>query len=174
MNYYLLYHAESESLFWSDEKPTGESFDSALCVELGDSNSPTREQAQFIYEMQRVEGRPPFDNVFKVSVLTAEKPEPKPEPIPKGKIFEAKPRWPGAPPVCLKTNMLAFDSAKDIAKFQAENAPGCHTDSIVECDFCHKFHWSNHLRAPSGESSGTGRNAKIYQLERDNGTKRLG
>jgi hypothetical protein len=75
-------------------------------------------------------------------------------------LFEAKPRWPGAPPICIAANLPAFASRQAWDDFHAANSPGNRVVRVWRCDTCQ--HWHAHTIAcdPSGSSSGTGRSSK--------------
>lgn len=80
--------------------------------------------------------------------------------------FEAKPRWVGAPPICLHTNLMAFDDPSDFYKFESRNCPGNKTVMKWKCSKCNKFHfWGVGAGDPAGSSSGTGRSSKLIQSE---------
>lgn len=66
--------------------------------------------------------------------------------------FESKPRWPGAPPICTATNLIAFDTEKDCAKFLS--SLGDHMPMLArwQCKKCWKWHfWST---APTDTNGG--------------------
>jgi hypothetical protein len=75
-------------------------------------------------------------------------------------LFEAKPRWPGAPPICLHANLPAFETFDAWKDFYERNAPGCKVERTWLCDVCHHYHGWSIAPDPSGSSSGTGRSSK--------------
>jgi hypothetical protein len=84
----------------------------------------------------------------------------------KAEVFESKPRWPGAPPICLHTNLPAFDSMDDYGKFEKKNMPGAKALIKWNCSKCGKVHvWTIGASDPAGASSGTGRSSKLSQSE---------
>lgn len=72
-------------------------------------------------------------------------------------LFEPKPRWPGAPPVCLAQNLPAFKDRAELDAFRQKNAPGFKLQQVWQCDHCGCLHYWAEPTAPSGESSGTAR-----------------
>jgi hypothetical protein len=70
-------------------------------------------------------------------------------------IFESKPRWPGAPPICVAANLPAFATRKEMKAFQEKIAGSALTD--WECDACGCFHYEGKPHAPAGSSSGNER-----------------
>lgn len=74
-------------------------------------------------------------------------------------IFEKKPRWPGAPKICIYENMLAFETEKELNAFNDT----CASPQIVEkwiCKACGCYHYVAKPTPPAGASSGTGREFK--------------
>lgn len=72
-------------------------------------------------------------------------------------LFESKPRWPGAPKICLAANLPAFATRKEMKTFQ-----DAHCGSALkqwECDACGCFHYDAKPHAPAGGSSGNERRA---------------
>lgn len=79
-------------------------------------------------------------------------------------LFEDKPRWPGAPRVCLATNMLAFETLAAWEKFHRENGPSCKVRRVWRCETCGRYHADTVAPDPAGGSSGTGRSSKHYAV----------
>ena len=75
-------------------------------------------------------------------------------------LFEPKPRWPGAPPICIAANLPAHQSEADLMKFHAANGPSCYLEYIGHCAFCGLWHARTSAPDPAGQSSGTTRHAK--------------
>lgn len=69
------------------------------------------------------------------------------------------PRWRSGPVICSATNLPAFETEEAVQAFY-DSMPGLTLDKIDACDHCGGYHGRGHIRAPSGESSGTGRNSK--------------
>ena len=81
-------------------------------------------------------------------------------------IFETKPRWPGAPPICIKYNLPAFESVEAFGKWESKNCPGGKTVLKWKCSACGMLHvWGVGYGDPAGGSSGTGRGSKLTQSE---------
>ena len=75
-------------------------------------------------------------------------------------LFEGKPRWPGAPPVCLAENRLAFKSVAELMDWRERNSPRCSIKKVWLCDVCKHWHHIGKAPDPAGSSSGTGRSSK--------------
>lgn len=75
-------------------------------------------------------------------------------------VFEAKPRWPGAPPICLKARLPAFLTREDYNRWHERNGPGCTVKRVWKCDYCQHWHADTVAPDPTGGSSGTGRSSK--------------
>lgn len=75
-------------------------------------------------------------------------------------VFEKKPRWPGAPPICEKANLPAFPSKEAYMHWHERNGPGCSVKRVWECDACGWYHADTVAPDPAGASSGTGRSNK--------------
>lgn len=75
-------------------------------------------------------------------------------------LFEAKPRWPGAPKMCLHANLPAFKTTKDWDQFHATNSPGNKVVRVWLCEVCEHWHAWTIACDPAGGSSGTGRSSK--------------
>lgn len=80
--------------------------------------------------------------------------------VKKAQLFETKPRWLGAPKICIAANLPAFDSPADWEKFHAANSPGNSVKRMWQCEACGKWHVWTVACDPSGASSGTGRSSK--------------
>ncbi len=74
-----------------------------------------------------------------------------------GQVFEDDERWPGAPKVCVKENLLAFEDEKALDKFLSVNCPGAHKLKRWRCEHCAHWHQLSEFAGPSGASSGTSR-----------------
>jgi len=72
-------------------------------------------------------------------------------------VFEAKPRWPGAPLICLKANLPAFETMPLLNAFLEENGPSCQVVKKGKCEFCGQYHAATIAPAPAGRTSGTSR-----------------
>jgi hypothetical protein len=55
------------------------------------------------------------------------------------KLFEDKPRWPGAPMVCLAANLPAFETRKAAMAYMEKYCPRMPV-ALKECDACGCFH----------------------------------
>ena len=55
-------------------------------------------------------------------------------------LFDA-PRFAGCPPICVWTNLPAFDTEQDIDVFHARFCPGVHIKETYQCIRCEKFHF---------------------------------
>jgi hypothetical protein len=75
-------------------------------------------------------------------------------------LFEDKPRWNGAPLVCLAANRMAFDNRAELAAFREANAPRLGLVKVWRCKICGALHYIPKSPDPAGESSGTGRSSK--------------
>jgi len=51
--------------------------------------------------------------------------------------FETKPRWKGAPLICLKERLPAFETKADYEKWRM---PGINVKRIWKCSFCKYYH----------------------------------
>ena len=74
-------------------------------------------------------------------------------------------RWPGGPHICEFENLPAFATAKELHAFDA----GCDANHILcawECQACHEWHATYEMRAPSGATSGSGRQHQPTPLPR--------
>lgn len=80
---------------------------------------------------------------------------------PKVQVFEDKPRWPGAPRICALANLPAFMDRAEAMDFHERVGPGNHVLKVWECQHCGQVHYSIRPRAPTGESSGSGRDSVI-------------
>ena len=76
-------------------------------------------------------------------------------------LFESKPRWPGAPPICTKWNVLAFKTPAEMKKFNDTNCPSCTILETWLCKTCGHWHQIGMAPPPSGSTSGTTRNSKV-------------
>lgn len=68
-------------------------------------------------------------------------------------VFEPKPRWPGAPPLCIAENLFAFPSQAAISAFVERNCPGVDVEQTWECKACGQWHFrsrTGHADLPSG------------------------
>lgn len=72
-------------------------------------------------------------------------------------IFEPKPRFKGCPPICLATNLPAFDTRAHARAFHQANGPACHVENDRLCKACGKWHYDSIAPSPGGESSGMSR-----------------
>lgn len=79
---------------------------------------------------------------------------------PANPLFEAKPRWPGAPPICIATNRLAHKSKEAWQEFYDTNCPRLKIIKLWVCEVCGCWHSIGVAPDPSGDSSGTGRSSK--------------
>ena len=76
------------------------------------------------------------------------------------KLFEATPRWPGGPQICLHANLPTFADGNAAKAFQEANAPGATMERLWQCSKCKGWHYLSQDRGPSGSSSGTQRTMK--------------
>lgn len=67
------------------------------------------------------------------------------------------PCWPNGPQICELANLPAFATKADLMKFFESQTPGVKIAQSYECVVCGHWHMDTVARAPSGESSGTGR-----------------
>lgn len=82
-------------------------------------------------------------------------------PMKAGQIFEEKPRWPGAPKICLATNRMAFATKADMDNFRKAIAmDGYPPGKVWECNYCKHIHYEGATPCPSGHTSGTTRKQK--------------
>ena len=63
-------------------------------------------------------------------------------------------RWRGGPLICPSANLPAFESARACRDFM-DNLPAVKVDRIWQCEQCGGFHAVSHIRASSGDSSGS-------------------
>jgi hypothetical protein len=75
-------------------------------------------------------------------------------------LFEARPRWDGAPPVCLFANRMAFKTRAELTAFRDTYAPNLGLVRVWRCDVCRHLHHIGKSPDPAGSSSGTGRSSK--------------
>ena len=75
-------------------------------------------------------------------------------------VFELKPRWAGAPPICLKARLPAFPTKEAYQYWHERNGPGVIVKRVWLCDWCNHYHADTVAPSPSGDSSGTGRGSK--------------
>jgi len=75
-------------------------------------------------------------------------------------LFEKKPRWPGAPPICIAVNLPALDTLADLNSFLKKNGPACKVEQTWQCETCKKWHAKTQPPDPAGSSSGVGRSSK--------------
>lgn len=75
-------------------------------------------------------------------------------------LFEEKPRWPGAPPICIAANLPAFPSKSDLDAFLRRNGPSCKVVRAGVCGACNHWHAETIAPDPAGGSSGNGRSSK--------------
>ena len=82
--------------------------------------------------------------------------------------FEQKPRWPGAPPICIRANLLAFESSAAMMKWIDDKIGPYIVQLKWQCSACRMWHNWGHGIGPSGGSSGTKRKCavpeRIWQL----------
>ncbi len=57
------------------------------------------------------------------------------------KLFESKPRWIGAPKICIAENLPAFKDEKELGKFVETNSPGANISEKWKCDICGHWHF---------------------------------
>lgn len=80
-------------------------------------------------------------------------------------LFEPKPRWPGAPPVCVAENRMAFKDQAALHAYRASIGMSAYPPAEVwRCGTCSHLHYVGVAPSPSGESSGTSRSAKSPKL----------
>ncbi len=76
-------------------------------------------------------------------------------------LFESKPRWAGAPPVCIATNRMAFKDRAEMDAYRASIGMSAWAPKRVGvCKICGHWHYVGASPDPSGDSSGTGRSKK--------------
>jgi len=75
-------------------------------------------------------------------------------------VFESKPRWPGAPPICLTARLPSFPTKAAYQDWHERNGPRCIVKKVWLCDACQHYHATTLAPNPSGDSSGTGRNSR--------------
>ena len=75
-------------------------------------------------------------------------------------LFETRPRWSGAPPVCVHANRMAFKTLDELTAFRETNAPGLGLIKKWLCAVCRHWHHIGKAPDPAGASSGTGRSSK--------------
>jgi hypothetical protein len=74
--------------------------------------------------------------------------------------FEEKPRWPGAPKICLHANLPAFLTWGDASAFN--DSLGSKAIQLKwNCWFCGYWHYWSKESAPAGQSSGTTRESPV-------------
>ena len=59
-------------------------------------------------------------------------------------IFETKPRWVGAPPICNARNLPAFKDGAEIKRYKANRCPSSSVAHTYVCKDCGLIHviWS--------------------------------
>lgn len=57
-------------------------------------------------------------------------------------LFES-PRWKDGPPLCVATNLPAFDSEADLRFFLARYSPRADIERIGKCRVCGKWHFKS-------------------------------
>ena len=72
-------------------------------------------------------------------------------------LFEKKPRWIGAPKICIYENRPAFKTEKEMKAFQDANNPSGSMLLKWECGICKHWHYQAAVPAPAGSSSGNAR-----------------
>lgn len=82
---------------------------------------------------------------------------------PDPKLFESKPRFRDAPPICLKTNLLAYISRAVLDKFVFHTCPSCPAKKVWTCEHCKLLHAEHGVPNPAGDSSGKGRSTKTAE-----------
>jgi hypothetical protein len=75
-------------------------------------------------------------------------------------LFEPKLRWPGAPLICLATNLPALPSREALERFLKINGPSCPVHHIGKCGVCGLWHAETSAPDPTGSSNGSGRSTK--------------
>ena len=70
-------------------------------------------------------------------------------------LFESKPRWPGAPLICIAQNRPAFPTKKEALAFHERVGVGNHIVKIGKCETCQHWHYTFRPRPPAGDSSGS-------------------
>jgi hypothetical protein len=55
-------------------------------------------------------------------------------------LFEPKPRWPGAPPICLETNLPAFPTMKALDAYLTKYSPRAKVKRKGKCKTCDHYH----------------------------------
>lgn len=59
-------------------------------------------------------------------------------------IFEPTPRWPGAPLICLASNLPAFGTASGAADYRKRYCPSSSVLAEWQCRICQHWHfWAN-------------------------------
>lgn len=76
--------------------------------------------------------------------------------------FEETRRWEGAPLICTKANLPAFDSKEEAKQYHRDTNPRGLAYEPWLCAFCGKWHYKSVAADPSGSTSGTTRNARHY------------
>lgn len=79
---------------------------------------------------------------------------------PEQPLFEVKPRWKGAPKICIAANLPAFETEKEMATFHETNCPGGTLIKKWRCLVCNHIHVWQVCSDPAGASSGTTRTSK--------------
>ena len=67
--------------------------------------------------------------------------------------FEPKLRWPGAPPTCAATGMLAFDSEREVSEFNHSQCPHYTVTRNWKCPKCSKLHFDATLSGDDARNS---------------------
>lgn len=55
-------------------------------------------------------------------------------------LFESKPRWDGAPKICLATNLPAFKDAKELEEYRRKRCPSSSVAHTFTCRTCGLIH----------------------------------
>jgi hypothetical protein len=71
------------------------------------------------------------------------------------KNLEPTPRWVGAPPICIKANLPAFESEKAARAYFGEKLPGFSVDEVNSCPHCDGFHVKAHGCSPVQAATST-------------------
>jgi hypothetical protein len=84
-------------------------------------------------------------------------------------LFEEKPRWPGAPKICIEKNLPAFETRTDLDTYMNRYAPtGFVIVRLGKCPACKRWHrWAIH-EGPSGGSNGDTRGGRrLAEMEEE-------